>query len=115
MPSEDATSYFHQGSAIIYPTLDVIGLRMPCRGNIERGRAYDSISRAQNWHQIYLVHELWPLKNSDAKSQYIKRATKQFAYDEDSKACKTRSNEHALSTNSFGAIHIFIISKNKSK
>ena len=35
MPSEVATSYFHQGSTISYPNPVVIDLRIPCKGNIE--------------------------------------------------------------------------------
>jgi hypothetical protein len=44
MPSEAATSYFHQGSTITYPNLAVIDLRIPCKGNIEGASGYVSIS-----------------------------------------------------------------------
>ena len=60
--SEAATSYFHQGSTITFPNPAVIHLRIPCKGNIEGASGYVSISRAQNWHQNYLLHELWPPK-----------------------------------------------------
>jgi hypothetical protein len=64
MPSEAATSYFHQGSTIIYPNPVVIDLRIPCKGNIEVACGYVSISQAQSWYQIYLLRKLWP-KNDD--------------------------------------------------
>jgi hypothetical protein len=77
MPSEAATSYFHQGSTITYPNLVVIDLRIPCKGIIIEGASgYVSISRAQSWHQIYLLHELWPKNNDNAKLKYIQKATK---------------------------------------
>ena len=65
MPSEVATSYFHQGSTITYPNPIVIDLIIPCKGNIEGASGYVSISRARSWHQIYLLHKVWP-KNDDA-------------------------------------------------
>jgi hypothetical protein len=40
MPSEAATSYFHQGSTISYPIHVVIDLRIPCKGNIEGASGY---------------------------------------------------------------------------
>jgi hypothetical protein len=58
MPSEAATSYFHQGSTKTYPNPIVIDFRISCKGNIEGASGYVSISRAQCWHQIYLLHEL---------------------------------------------------------
>jgi hypothetical protein len=58
MSSEAATSYFQKGSAITYPNPFVIDLRIPCKGNIEGDNGYFSNSRAQSWHQIYLLHEL---------------------------------------------------------
>jgi hypothetical protein len=58
-------------------------LRIPCKGNIEEASGYVSISRAQSWHQIYLLHELWPKNDDTAKLRYIQKATKSFAYDED--------------------------------
>jgi len=88
MPSEAATSYFHQGSTITYSKYIDIDLRIPCKGNIEGASGYVSISRAQSWHQIYLLHELWPQNDDTAKLRYIRKATKSFAYDEDTKACK---------------------------
>ena len=33
MPSEAATSYFHQGSTITYSNLVIIDLWIPCKGN----------------------------------------------------------------------------------
>jgi len=111
MPSEAATSYFHQGSTITYPNLVVVDSRIPCTCNIERASAFVSISRAQSWHQIYLLHELWPKNNNDAKLQYIGKATKSFACDEDTKACKHRLNKLAISTTNFGGenyLHSFI-------
>jgi hypothetical protein len=59
MPSEAATSYFHQGSIITYPNPIAIDLRISCKGNIEGASGYVSIIRPQSWHQIYLLHELW--------------------------------------------------------
>ncbi len=88
MPSEAATSYFHQGSTITYPNPVVTDLRIPCKGNIEGASGYVSISRAQTWHHIYLFHELWPKNDDTAKLKYIQKAAKSFAYDEDAKACK---------------------------
>ena len=58
MPSKAATSYFHQGSTTTYQNPTVIDLRILCKGNIEGVSGYVSISRAQRWHQIYLLHEL---------------------------------------------------------
>jgi hypothetical protein len=101
MPSEAATSYFHQGSTITYPNPVVIDLRIPCKGNIEGASGYVSISRAQSWHQIYLLHELWPENDDTAKLKYIQKATKSFAYDEDTKACKKRLDKLAKSTADF--------------
>jgi hypothetical protein len=69
IPSDAATPYFQQGSTIRY--LDVIDLRNPCKGHIEGASGYVSISRAQTWHQIYLLHELWPKNDDTAKLQYI--------------------------------------------
>jgi hypothetical protein len=86
MPSEAATSYFHQGSTITYPNLVLIDLRIPCKGNIEGTSGYVSISRAQSWHKIYLLHELWPKNDDTAKFKYIQKDTKSLAYDEDTKA-----------------------------
>jgi hypothetical protein len=71
MPSEVATSYVHQGSTITYPNLVVIDLRISCKGKIEEASGYVSISRAQNWHQIYLLHELWSKNNNTTKLRYI--------------------------------------------
>jgi hypothetical protein len=58
MPSEDATSYFHQASAITLQNLVILDLSAPCKCNIEAASAYVNISRAHNWHQIYLLHKL---------------------------------------------------------
>jgi hypothetical protein len=88
MPSEDATSHFHQGSTITYLNSVVIELRIPCKGSIEGASGYVSISRAQSWHQMYMLPELWPKNDDSAKLRYIQKATKSFAYDEDTKACK---------------------------
>jgi hypothetical protein len=59
MPSEAATSYFHQSSTISYPNHVAIDFRIPCKGNIEGASAYCSISRAQIWHQFYFLLEVW--------------------------------------------------------
>ncbi len=101
MPSEDAISYFHQGSTITYPNPIVIDSRIPCKGNIEGASGYVSISRAQSWHQIYLLHELLPKNDDTAKLKYIQKATKSFAYDEDTKACKKRLDILAIFTAKF--------------
>ena len=107
MPSEAATSYFHQGSTISYPNPVVIDLRIPCKGNIEGASGYVSISRAQSWHQIYLLHELWPENDAAAKLRYIQKATKSFAYDEDTKVFKNRLDRLAISTaNFYGENHL---------
>jgi hypothetical protein len=98
MPSEVATSYFHQGLTITYPNLVVIDLRIPCKDNIEGASDYVSISRAQICHQIYLLHELWPKNDDSAKLKYIQKATKSFAYDVDTKACKKRLDKLSKST-----------------
>jgi len=71
MPSEAATSCFHQGSTVTYPNPVVIDLRILCKGNIEGASGYVLISRAQSWHQIYLLHELWPKNDDTAKLKYI--------------------------------------------
>jgi hypothetical protein len=87
-------------------------LRIPCKGNIEGASAYVSISRAQSWHQIYLLHELWPTNVDDAKFRYIQKATKSFACDEDIKACKNILNRLSISTTSFlGENHLIISHK----
>jgi hypothetical protein len=83
MPSKAVTSYFNQGSTISYPNLVVIDLRILYKGNTEGESDCVSISRAQSWHRIYLLHELWPPNNNIAKLQYITKATKAFSYDED--------------------------------
>jgi hypothetical protein len=83
MPSKAATSYIHQGSTITYPTPVVIDLRIPCKGNIEGASGYVSISRAQSWHQIYLLPELWPKNDDTAKLRYIQNDMKSFVCDED--------------------------------
>jgi len=87
MPSVSATSYFHQGSTILYPNLVVINLRIPCKGNIEGTSAYVSISRAQSLHRTNLSHELWAKSDDEIILRYIEKATKSFAYDEDTKVC----------------------------
>jgi hypothetical protein len=104
MPSENATSYFHQGSTITYFIVFifvVFDLRVPCKGNIEGASVYVSISRAQSWHQIYLLHELWPKNDDTPKLRYIQKATKSFAYDEDTKSRKRRLDKLAISTTEF--------------
>ncbi len=101
MPSEAAPSYFHQGSTISFPNPVVIDLRIPCKENIEGGSGYVSISRAQSWHQIYLLRELWTENDAAAKLRYIQKSTKSFAYDEDTKACKNRLDKLAISSADF--------------
>ena len=76
----------------------VIYLRIPCKGNIEGASGYVSISRARSWHQIYLLHELWPKNYDTTKLRYIQKAPKSFVYDEDTKACKKRLYRLAIST-----------------
>ena len=76
-------------------------MRIPCKGNIEGASGYVSISQAQSWHQIYLLHELWSKNDDAAKLRYIQKASKSFAYDEDTKACKKRLDRPAISTVSF--------------
>jgi hypothetical protein len=71
MPSETATSYFHQGSTITYPNSVVIDLRIYYKGNIEGASANVIVSRAQSGHQVYLLHELWPKNDDNAKFGYI--------------------------------------------
>jgi hypothetical protein len=106
MPNEAITSYFHQGSTISYPNPVLIDLKIPCKGNIEGASGYVSISRSQSWHQIYLLHELWPKNDDTAKLRCIQKATKSFAYDEFTKACKKRLDSLAISTaNFFGENH----------
>ena len=73
-------------------------MRIPCKGNIEGGSVYVSISRAQSWHRIYLSHELWPTNLDDAKFRYIQKATKFFAYGEDTKAYKNKLDRLTIST-----------------
>ena len=82
-------------------------MRIPCKGNIEGASGYVSISRAQSWHQIYLLHELWPKNVNTAKLRYIQKATKSFAYDEDTKACKKRLDKLAIisTTSLYGENH----------
>ncbi len=101
MPSEAATTFFYQGSTITYPNPVVINLKTPCKCNIEGASGYVSISRARSWHKIYLLHELWPKKDDFAKLAYIQKATKSFAYDEDTKACKKGLDKLAISTSDF--------------
>jgi hypothetical protein len=92
---------------MLYPNLIVMDLRIPSKGNIEEASAYVSISRAQSCHQIYLLHELWPKNDDETKLRYIQKATKSFAYDEDTKACKNRLDRLAIfSANSCGESHI---------
>jgi hypothetical protein len=55
----------------------------------------------QSWHQINLLHELWPKNDDTAKLRYIQKATKSVAYDEDPKACKKRLDRLAISTADF--------------
>jgi len=106
MPSEAATSYFHQGSTITYPNPVVIDLRIPCKSNIEGASGYVFISRAQSRHQIYFLYELWPNNDDSAKLRYIQKATKSFVYDEATKLCKNRLDRLAISTaNCFGENH----------
>ena len=71
MPSEAATSYFHQSSTITYTNPVLIDLRIPCKCNIEGASGYVSFNRAQSWHQIYLLHELLPKNDDTAKLRYI--------------------------------------------
>jgi hypothetical protein len=71
LPIEAASSFFHQGSTIIYPKHVVINLRIHCKGNIDGPSAYYSISQAQSWHQIYFLCEFWPINVDDSKLQYI--------------------------------------------
>ena len=73
VPSEAATSYFHQGSTINNPNPIVIDLRIPSKGYIEGASGYVSISRSQSWHQIYLLHELLPKNDDTAKLRYIQK------------------------------------------
>jgi hypothetical protein len=101
MLSEDATSYFHQGSTITYPNRVVIDLKIPSKGNLEKASGYVSISQARSWHKIYLLHELWPKNDTIVKLRYIPKATKSFAYNEDTKACKKILDRFAISTSSF--------------
>ena len=55
---------------------------------------------------LFTTRTLAYKKYDDAKSQYIKKATKQFTYDEDTKACKNRLDKLAISTTIFwGANH----------
>ena len=63
-------------------------MRISCKGNIEETSAYASFSRAQDWHQIYVLHELKPKNDDGAKLRYLQKATKLIAYDKDTKACK---------------------------
>ena len=48
-----------------------------------------------------MLHELWPKNDNIAKLRYIQKATKSFAYDEDTKACKKRLDRLAISTADF--------------
>ncbi len=114
MPSEAATSYFHQGSAITYPNSVVTDFRIPCKGNIEGASAYVSICRAQSWHQIYLLKNLWPTNDVDA-NLHIQKATKSFAYDEDTKARKIILDRLAISKAIFcGENHLHYFTKANS-
>ena len=104
MPSKAATSYFHHGSIITYPNPVVIDLRIPCILRvISKGLVvmFQLDSRAQSWHQIYLLHELWPKNDDNAKLRYIQKATKSFAYDEHNRACKKRLDRVSSSTADF--------------
>ena len=47
-----------------------------------------------------MLHELWPKNDDNAKLRYIKKATKSFAYDEDTKACNKRLDRLTISTTS---------------
>ena len=76
-------------------------MRIPCKGNIVEAGGYVSISRAQSWHQTYLLHGLWPKNYDIAKLKYIQKVTILFAYDEDTKACKKRLDIFAISTAGF--------------
>ena len=46
----------------------------------------------------FLLHELWPKNDDTAKLRYIQKATKSFAYDEDTKARKKRLDRLVIST-----------------
>ena len=50
---------------------------------------------------IKFICELWPENDDTAKLKYIQKATKSFAYDEDTKACKKRLDKLAKSTANF--------------
>jgi hypothetical protein len=84
-------------------------LRNPCKGNIEGASGYVSISWAQSWHQIYLLHELLPKNDDTAKLRCIQKAMKSFAYDEDTKACKKRLDRLAISTTDFYTVKTIIL------
>jgi hypothetical protein len=116
MPSVSTTLYFHQGSTITsYPNPIVIGLRNTYKGNIEEVGAYISIGRTQSWHQMYLLREFWPKNDDDPKFRHIQKATKSFAYDEDTKACKNIINRLAISSTSFfGENHLYYFTQANS-
>jgi hypothetical protein len=57
-----------------------------------------------------LLHELWPQKDDTAKLKYIQKASKSFAYDEETKACKQRLDKLAIYTANFSGenhLHYF--------
>ena len=55
-----------------------------------------------------MLRELWPKNVDTTKLRYIQKATKSFAYDDDTKACKKILDRVAISTTDFyGENHHF--------
>ena len=63
-----------------------------------------------------MLHEIWPKNDDTAKLRCIRKVTKSFAYDEDTKACKKRLDRLAISTVDFYAenYHLHYFTKENS-
>ena len=97
VPSEAATSYFHQGATHPFPIPIVIDMRIP-PGLIAAAMPYVAMGRAQSIQQLHLLQPLWKRGDQAAKRRYLDQARKTFAYDADTKQFQIELKKRAAKT-----------------
>ena len=97
IPSEAATSYYHQGMTTDLPKKLILDWRIPS-GPIPAAMPYTTLSRPRSLHQTHLLHPLWKAGDVEGRRKYLEQAHKTFVYDADTQQFQKELEKRAKAT-----------------
>ena len=97
IPSEAATSYYHQGMTTDLPKKLILDWRIPS-GPVSAAMPYTTLSRPRNLFQTHLLHPLWKAGDAEGRRKYLEKARKMFTYDHDTQQFQIELEKRAAKT-----------------